>query len=84
MRQPVTVEARFDQEGRILPLAFHWDDRRYLIQDHGRQWEADGERRFLVRVGGEGTFELGYDPATGRWSLIRGPEHFGPKRGRRS
>ena len=73
MRQPITVEARFDLEGGILPMAFVWEERRHLVRNHDRQWENIGERRFLVQVIGQGTFELDFYPSEGRWSLIRTP-----------
>jgi len=49
------------------------------VQNHDRQWEKNGERRFQMQVGGLGTFEFAHNPSDGRWSVIRTMNNIGPK-----
>jgi len=73
--EPVTVQARFDPEGRVHPVAFVWRDRTCHIADRGRQWlDETGEkpvRCFLVRTACGDTFELHLELSALRWILHR-------------
>ncbi len=80
MNEAIEVEARFTAEGRILPKSFVWRERRYALAAIGRQWEEDGERRFLVMTADEQVYDLAYLPAEAAWRLRRTPQHFGSKR----
>ncbi len=67
---PTSVEARFDEEGRIRPRTFTWGERRWTITDVGRQWtDEEGRRHILVMIAGPRAFELRFDPYSGRWTL---------------
>lgn len=83
MRELITVETRLDAEGLMRPQAFVWRGRRCVIFSHGRRWEQAGELHFLVQDNRQGTYELALEREQGRWSLLRAPQDFGPKRGRK-
>jgi len=70
---PVAVEARFDVDGTITPLALAWRGQMLRISDVGRSWvAADGRLRYwLVMVPARGTFELRLDMMTLRWRITR-------------
>ena len=69
------VEARFDEEGRVTPTAFHWQGREVRTSDVGRRWtEPHGPhqiRHYLVMTPGQDTFELCLDMGTLRWKITR-------------
>lgn len=68
---PTSVEARFDEEGRLTPLAFRWQGQRLAVGSRGRTWiTGDGlqqRQHFLVMTAGEAVFELAFAPYTRRW-----------------
>ncbi len=70
---PVAVEARFDADGTITPLALEWQGQRLTIGDVGRSWTAaDGQLHYwLVMLAARGTFELCLDTVTLRWRITR-------------
>ena len=81
---PTAVEARFDEEGRVTPIAFSWQRRDVRISDVGRRWtESRGPhpvlrpgrtcqiRHYLVMTPGQDTFELCLDTDTLRWKITR-------------
>jgi hypothetical protein len=80
--EPIAVEARRDEAGRPVPLAFQWRGQRYLIRAWGRQHteEAEGKRyrHFLVQTDGQETWELRYEESSGEWRLLRrwGTQHL--------
>ena len=76
MDEPIEVDVRFLTDGALRPQAFRWRSRRYEIASLGRQWEEEGERRFLVMTPDERVFELAYLPAEGAWRLRRSPQSF--------
>lgn len=83
MRELITVEIRLNAEGKLLPQSFHWRGRRIRVLNYGRRWEQAGQLHFLVQDERRETYELGFDPAQGCWSLLRSPQGFGAKRGRK-
>jgi len=72
---PTAVEARFDEEGRVTPTAFHWQGREVRISDVGRRWtEPRGPhqlRHYLVMTPAQDTFELCLDTGTLQWKITR-------------
>jgi len=72
---PTAVEARFDEEGEITPIAFVWQGRQVRINDLGRRWtEPHGPhqlRHYLVMTAAQDTFELCLDTATLQWKITR-------------
>jgi hypothetical protein len=79
MDERVTVEARFEPDGVIIPLAFIWRDHRHQISDLGRQWETEDERHFLVMIPSREVYELAFLLPESSWRLRRTPEHFGSR-----
>ena len=74
--EPIMVQARFDAQGRVWPVAFVWRNRTRYITEQGRQWVegADSDapcRCFLVRAANGDTFELRLELKTLRWWLHR-------------
>jgi hypothetical protein len=72
---PTAVEARFDEEGRVTPIAFVWQGREVRISDVGRRWvEPHGPHQihhYLVMTPAQDTFELCLDTGTLRWRITR-------------
>jgi hypothetical protein len=68
---PTVVDARFEEDGSLMPLAFQWGGARLPVASHGRAWATgEGEdlrRHYLVMTAGEMTFELAFAPGTLRW-----------------
>ncbi|OGO18498.1 MAG: hypothetical protein A2Z14_19865 [Chloroflexi bacterium RBG_16_48_8] len=76
MTEPIPVEARFEPNGTLIPLAFEWQGQRFTIESHGRQWEENGTHHFLVMVAGDRVFELVYLHEENQWELRRSPHDF--------
>jgi len=70
---PTVVDARFEEDGSLTPLAFQWDGARLPVASHGRAWvngeEGDLRRHYMVMTAGEMTFELIFAPGTLRWRV---------------
>ncbi len=80
MNDPVAVEARFEPDGSIQPVALVLAGVRIRIASVGRQWdEADG-RHILVMSHSHQTAELVYSPAGASWKLHVAPPDFGSPR----
>ena len=52
------------------PRSFECDGVEYKIEDIVRAWQEPGERHFLVKTGGNKSFQICYNEANERWSLI--------------
>jgi hypothetical protein len=76
VNEAIAVEARFEEDGVIHPLAFMWRGKRYQVASLGRYWEQDGEHRFLVMTHGEQIYELAYLPTESAWRLRRRSKDF--------
>jgi len=72
----IHVEARFRDDGEILPLAFVWEERRFAIFALGRQWQKGLSHHFLVMTSGEKVFEITYNVDEGNWHMGRSPAEF--------
>jgi len=72
---PTAVEARFDEEGRVTPIAFHWRGQKVRISDVGRRWTevCDTHRiyHYLVMTPSQDTFELCLNTETMQWRITR-------------
>ena len=77
MNDQISVEARFDKDGKIFPKAFEWRGLHYNVESIGRQWEEAGVVHTLVMAIDEKVFELAFDPSTLKWHLLRSPRDFG-------
>jgi hypothetical protein len=76
MSEPIAVEARFEVDGNLKPIAFEWNEQRFIIDSLGRHWEENGNQHFLVMVTGDQIFELAYLSSKNQWQLIRKPQDF--------
>lgn len=83
LMEPVTVTARFDLQGKIIPLKLTWQGREYAVDSTGRRWQDDAGMHMLVMVVPEQVFELLFVPFEGRWYLKRSkaPATIGLERG---
>ena len=79
-REPITVEARFNPDGSLHPMAFEYAGRRYKDLTQGRQWEEASRHHFLVMTPGKKVFEICYWPSRAQWWLVRLPHDFSPDR----
>ena len=75
LNAPVSVEARFDEEGKVTPTALTWQGRTYHISDVGRRWvETNAPHRLyhcLVMIPTGETFDLYLDTSTLQWRIVR-------------
>jgi hypothetical protein len=76
----IAVEARFDVDGAVQPLAFIWKDQRYAVSSVGRSSQQGEALHFLVMTPTDQVFELAYSPAASSWRLVRHPGQFGGPR----
>jgi hypothetical protein len=76
VNDPIVVEARFEAEGTLRPVAFEWKGKRFIIVNQGRQWEKNGIQHFLVMTTDDHVFELAYLQGENQWKLLRCPEDF--------
>jgi nicotinamide-nucleotide amidase len=72
----VEVDARFDEHGHLIPLAFKWQGQWMQVASRGRTWSTgQGEKlihHYMVSTPGEAVFELTFEPATMYWHVVRG------------
>ena len=52
------------------PRSFQWDGVDYEVAEIERAWQEPGERYFLVKTKDNKLFQLCYNEAEERWSLI--------------
>lgn len=80
VNEPIEVDARFEADGTIQPLAFTWKGKLFPITAQGRRWDSGGQKHFLVMTGGDQAFELAFLPEESRWELLRSPQQFQARR----
>ena len=76
MSESIAVEARFEANGTLRPIAFEWKGQRFFIESHGRRWEENGSQHFLVMVQGKQVFEIAFLQGEDQWQLLRSPQDF--------
>jgi hypothetical protein len=69
--ESIEVTARFDSQGKIVPLSFVLQGRTYPVESTGRRWLDEEGHHILVMVPGDQVFELVYAPHEARWYLGR-------------
>ncbi len=52
------------------PRSFQWEGVDYEVEEIERAWQEPGERLFLVKTKDNKLFQLCYNEAEERWSLI--------------
>ena len=77
MMEPIMVEAQFEQDGTLRPVAFQWQGEMLRVNSLGRRWDSEDYRHFLVEVNGLGVFELVHHLTEYSWKLSRKPSDFG-------
>ena len=80
MSNAIHVEARFRDDGEIVPFAFVWEERRFAVLALGRQWQEDSSRHFLVMTSEDKMFEIIYNEDEGNWCMGRSPAEFERRR----
>lgn len=69
--ESVEVTARFEKDGKVIPLYLVWQGHRYTIDHVGRQWQAPDGLHILVMTPSGRMFELVFISAENRWHLGR-------------
>ena len=69
--ESVEVTARFEKDGRVVPLCLVWQGHRYTIDNTGRQWQAQDGWHILSMTASGRMFELVFIAAESRWLLGR-------------
>lgn len=72
--EPIEVTARFNEEGKIIPVSFVWNQRTFRVNSIGRQWNGDDGYHVLVMTPGNRAFHLLFATAKGKWYLVRGSD----------
>ncbi len=52
------------------PISFNWHGVGYQVEKIEKEWLGPGERWFLVKTGGNKSFQLCYNEAEDDWSII--------------
>ncbi len=52
------------------PRSFRWEGAEYEVVGIEKAWQEPGERHFLVKTGDNKFFQLCYNEAKERWSVI--------------
>jgi PncC family amidohydrolase len=78
---PVSLDARFDERGRLTPRAFEWRGRWVQVGSVGRVQEVSRggvfARHYLVSTPGETLFDIAHEPISGRWyAALSGRRRF--------
>lgn len=55
-------------------LNFRWRKHKLPVVSQGRQWDKEGRLHTLVMSTRERVYELAYDSATRRWSVVMASE----------
>ena len=69
--ESVEVTARFEEDGKIIPLSLVWQGQRYELDNTGRQWQASDGWHILTMTASGRMFELVYIAAERRWLFGR-------------
>lgn len=67
--EPVEVNFRYDEQGKIYPIEFYWKNQRYLITSVGRRWWEDTTLHIMVMATDHRVFELIFFPNEARWCI---------------
>jgi hypothetical protein len=69
--EQIEVTARFDQEGKVIPLYLVWKGHRYTVDNLGRQWRAADGLHMLVMTPTGRMFELLFVSSERLWYLSK-------------
>jgi len=65
--ESTNVTARFDPQGKIIPLSFTWRGSTYTVDSIGRRWQDEAGLHILVMAPAEQVYELVYAPGEQHW-----------------
>jgi hypothetical protein len=65
--QPIEVTARFDSQGKLIPLQVVQQGQAWRVDAIGRRWQDEVGQHILVMLPGERTVELIYRQDELRW-----------------
>jgi hypothetical protein len=68
---PLAVETRLLEGGKLEPTAFQWRGQRWTITGLGREWDEPDGRHMLVLVSDGSRFELCLTSDGSSWRLRR-------------
>jgi hypothetical protein len=71
---PIAVTARFEAQGKIVPLSFIWQSRTFRIDSLGRQWQGKDGFHIMAMTPGNRAHHLLFMPEKGIWYLVRGDD----------
>jgi hypothetical protein len=67
--ESVEVTARFEKDGKVVPLYLVWQGHRYTIDNTGRQWQTPDGWHILTMTASGRMFELVFIAVENRWLL---------------
>jgi PncC family amidohydrolase len=67
--QAIEVKARFDNQGKVIPVSFTWQGQVYPVEATGRRWQDEAGQHILVMTPGNKVYELVLSPGEMRWRL---------------
>lgn len=67
----IEVDARFDTQGKAIPLRMTWKGQTYTFDSIGRRWEDEKGQHILVMIPAGQVYELLFVSGEGRWYLLR-------------
>jgi hypothetical protein len=67
--ESIEVTARFEKDGKIIPLSFVWHGHRYTVDNTGRRWQAEDGLHMLTMTASGRMFELVFLAGENRWLL---------------
>jgi len=71
LNMPIVVEARFEEDGEVIPLRFTMLAQRHEVTSVGRSWDVEGEgRHILVMAERDRVYELLLHIPAGDWRVI--------------
>jgi hypothetical protein len=70
--EKVEVTARFNTQGKVIPISFVWSSRAYRPESIGRSWHADDGFHILVMDHTNRAYHLLFAFEEMSWYLLRG------------
>lgn len=69
--EQIEVTARFEKNGKVVPLYLVWKGHRYTVDNMGRQWQAADGLHTLVMTPTGRMLELLFVTSESQWYLIK-------------
>jgi len=71
---PIDVTARFEAQGKIVPISFVLQRRTFRVDSVGRQWQGKDGYHVMVMTAGNRAHHLLFMPEKGIWYLVKGDD----------